>query len=157
MQLTIDFRVTGVGWAECEIADEASSCTVTASYLSDALRHLVLAATAVLSHFSQVTFHFDEEPGEFRWIVSTPRINEVQVQILNFPQRWGERPDSEGTSLFSTTCLPLTFAEAVHKAASKVLSTFGEAGYAEQWSEHPFPVLQLQELERLLGLEHRDA
>ena len=38
-------------WAECQIADETSSCTVTASYLSDPLRGMVLAATAALSGF----------------------------------------------------------------------------------------------------------
>ena len=64
LKLIINFSLTGVGWADCHVADETSSCNVTASYLSDALRHLVLAATAVLSGFRSVTFGFDEEPGE---------------------------------------------------------------------------------------------
>ena len=157
MQLTIEFQVTGVGWAECKVADEVSACTVTGLYLSDALRHLVLAATAVLSQFSRVTFRFDEEPGEYRWVISSPRINEIELTILEFHELWGEKPDAEGTLLFHTKCLPLTFSEAVYKAASDVLATLGESGYAEQWSEHPFPKLQLQELGRLLELETHDA
>ncbi|RFP77415.1 hypothetical protein DY262_16810 [Hydrogenophaga borbori] len=157
MRLTIDFRVTGVGWSECKVADEVASCNVTASYLSDALRYLVLAATAVLSQFSRVTFRFDEEPGEYRWVITSPRINEIELKILEFPELWGEKPDSEGTVLFHTTCLPITFAEAVHKAAVDVLATLGEGGYAAQWSEHPFPALQVQELARLLELENRDT
>jgi hypothetical protein len=157
MRLTIDYRITGLGWAECKVTNEAGSCTVAASYLSDALRHLVLAATAVLSYFSRVSFSFAEEPGEYRWVIASPRLNEIELKILDFPQLSDDKPDSEGTMLFHTKCLPLTFADAVYKAANEVLTTLGEEGYAEQWSEHPFPTSQFQELGRLLELERRDA
>ena len=150
MNLSVTFRLTGTGWAECHLKDEHSECTVTASYLSDALRNLVLAATAVVSGFRNVTFSFDEEPGEFRWVISTPRLNEIELQILEFRELWNERPDSAGILRFRTRCLPGIFAEAVHRAAGDVLSAIGERGYAEKWAEHPFPLAQLQELGRLL-------
>jgi hypothetical protein len=152
VNLSVHFRITGPGWAECRIADETSSCTVTASYLSDALRHLLLAATAVISDFSRVTFSFSEEPGEFRWVISRSRINEIELTILKFRELMGERPDSQGAPLFSTKCLPRTFAKAIDGAARELVASVGESGYAEQWSRHPFPSLQLQELGRLLDI-----
>jgi hypothetical protein len=150
VELRVEFRLVGTGWAECVISDEAASATVTASYLSDALRYLVLAGTAALSSFAALTFHFDEEPGEFRWVVRAPRMNEIELVILEFPQLWGERPDSEGTEVFRTKCRPVIFARAIHEAAGALLKSIGEAGYAEKWAEHPFPTLQFQELGRLL-------
>ena len=149
MKLSVHFRLIGTGWAECEIADEASSCTVTASYLSDALRNLLLAATAVVSEFRRVTFKFDEEPGEFRWVISNT-LWEIDLSILEFHELSGDKPDAEGMVRFRTVCRPRTFAEAVRDAATEVLSKLGESGYAEQWHGFPFPMLQYQELCRVL-------
>ena len=154
MELGIDYRLTGLGWAECRVADEFSSCTISASYLGDALGNLVLSACAVLRFFTRVSFSFDEEPGEFRWVIQSPRPNEIEVRIYHFHETWGGRPDEQGTLLFSTTCLPLTFAHAVHEATTQLRASMGEAGYVEKWSEHPFPSLSLRELERLLTLQH---
>lgn len=154
MKLCIDYRLTGLGWAECTIEDEVSSCTVSASYLGDALGDLVLSACAALRFFSRVSFCFEEEPGEYRWVILSPRLNEIELRIYKFQESWGSKPDDQGALLFSTKCLPLTFAQAVHQAASKLLASLGESGYIEQWSEHPFPILPLRELERLLALQH---
>lgn len=150
MALTISYELKALGWADCTISDQGMSCTVSASYLSDALCNLVIAATAIVSDFAAVTFRFDEEPGEYRWVIKSPRPNEIELKILEFPQTWGGLPDEEGVELFRTICLPGTFGRAVLEAAEGVLSTNGIDGYAEKWSEHPFPTLQLEELGRLL-------
>ena len=150
MRLSVEYKLTGQGWAECTVADESTSCTVSASYLSDALRSLLLAATAVASGFAAVTFRFDEEPGEYRWVLRSPRLNELELTILEFPQLWGDRPDAEGKEVFRTKCLPLTYAEAVHSAAANLRGALGVAGYEEKWHEHPFPEAQFLELERIL-------
>ena len=157
MPLTIDYRLTGTGWAECAVSDGASSCVVTASYLSDALRNLILAATAVVSYFTQVTFCFEEEPGEYRWVLTSPRPNEIELRILDFQSVWSMSPDSEGKLIFHTKCLPREFAEAALTAATKILTDLGESGYAKQWAMHPFPIAQLGELNRLLVASGDDA
>ncbi len=151
MALNIVYRLTGVGWAECTIADADGTCTVSASYLSNALHDLVLAAGALLSRFSALTFSFDEEPGEYRWVISSLRLNEVELQILSLDELWGDKPNSEGRLMFRTICTPETFAEAVHAAATAVLAEHGEAGYLEKWAEHPFPMTQLEQLSKMLA------
>jgi hypothetical protein len=111
----------------------------------------VLAATAALSRFSRISFSFDEEPGEYRWVLSASRLNEFDLQILSLPELWGDKPDSEGQLLFRTVCVPETFASAVHAAAAGVLAEYGEKGYHEKWSEHGFPMAQFNELSCLLS------
>jgi hypothetical protein len=150
LQLHVDYHLTGLGWAKCTIKDETSECTVSASYLGDALGNLVLAACAALRYFDRISFCFEEEPGEYRWVIQSPRLNEIELKIFEFTESWASRPDAQGKLLFSTKCLPLTFAQAVHATTTKLLSELGESGYHEQWSEHPFPILPLRELERLL-------
>jgi hypothetical protein len=67
--LSIEFRyhLTGVGWSECTLIVDDAHVTVTASYLSDALRSLISAVCRVLEGIAEATATFDEEPGEFRW------------------------------------------------------------------------------------------
>ncbi len=150
MSLTIRYQLVGTGWAKCHVSDGLASCELSASYLSNPLYNLLLAATAAIAGFSALTFRFDEEPGEFRWVIRSPRLNEIDVEVLEFDELLGDKPDSEGRSLFKTRCLPMTFAQAVYSAAKSVLTEYGENGYIEKWAEHPFPTLQFQELGRLI-------
>ncbi len=156
MHLAISFELTGLGWASCQITSPEGSCTVTASYLSNALGSLVVAATAMQAGFSRATFSFEEEPGEYRWVITSPRTNEMELGIIEFDSAYNELPDEHGKLLFRTRCRPVVFAEAVSIAASRLSSQLGEFGYKEQWSEHAFPTEQLVELNRLLE-GRRDA
>jgi hypothetical protein len=52
-----------VGWADCTVRADGNDCKLSASYLSDALGKLILAASAVLADAHSVSVGFDEEPG----------------------------------------------------------------------------------------------
>ncbi len=157
MSLSITYGLTGTGWAECKISDDQNACAITASYLSDALFNLILAANAVIRRFPCVIFSFDEEPGEYRWVIFSPRLNEIDISILSFDELWGDKPNADGKLLFRTVCLPEAFANAVHAAAGTLLATHGEAGYFQKWSEHPFPKNQFEDLSRQLSAQQSDA
>jgi len=151
MSLVIDYKLTGSGWAECTIADSEQSCTVTASYLSDAFGDLVLSAVALLHWFNALSFSFEEEPGEFRWVFSSKSNNEVELKILDcYDRERGWSPDDECKLLFQTVCSRETFSRAVLNAARNLLDEHGEAGYFEKWVEYRFPTESLNELTRLL-------
>ena len=96
MRIAINYRLTGPGWSECVISCDGQSCITTASYLSDALGNLVRAAVALLSGFSAVTFSFEEEPGEYRWVIRSPRLNEIDLAVLELPDLYRGQPDHEG-------------------------------------------------------------
>ena len=150
MRLVIDYRLTGHGWSECTVTSGEASCQISASYLSDALGNLVRAAVVLLSGFSALSFSFEEEPGEYRWVIRSPRFNEIDVRILGFDDLYNGRPNEEGRELFSVRCVPETFAIAVYEAATRVLREEGESGYVEKWGDHAFPKQQLEELKALL-------
>ena len=154
MSLSITYRLVGTGWAKCVLSDDNAECEITASYLSDALGNLVLAALASLSGFKAVSFGFDEEPGEYRWVIEAIDLNEIKIELLNFDELWGNKPNADGELIFSTTCRPVVFARTVHGAATLVLKEHGEGGYIEKWGKHQFPSRQLTLLSELLALPH---
>jgi hypothetical protein len=141
--LKIDYRLTGSGWAECTIHADGRQCEVSASYLSDALGKLVLAGVAVLVGAQSVSVGFDEEPGEYRWAISLTDNGVVRVNVLAFEELWGNRPDVQGTSLLTFSCAPIEFGKAVCVMADDVLTRHGLAGYKQLWTEHEFPVAEL--------------
>jgi hypothetical protein len=151
MYIHLTYKLVGSGWSECTLRDDAGAeCTVTASYLSDALGNLVLAALAIGSGFTCASFGFDEEPGEYRWVIEQEDINLVRIKMVSFQELWGGKPNQQGQLLFSTTCRPVVFAAEVLRVASKLLDEHGEASYLEHWVEHPFPVRQLELLRELV-------
>lgn len=148
MSLEIDYNLTGTGWAECTIADGDRSCTVTASYLSDAFGDLVISAVALLRWFNSISFSFQEEPGEFKWVFTLNPNNQVELAIFDcYNENLHKRPSQ---LLFQTVVTPVTFGNAVLDAGNKLLKEYGEVGYHEKWVEHPFPTESLNELARLL-------
>lgn len=148
MPLSIDYQLTDLGWADCSVQFADKSCKITASYLSDALGKLVVAANAVIAGMHSISIGFDEEPGEYRWVIRQTSGNYwLTVDILFFTESWGNRPDSEGEVVFSFACDPVEFVRAVRDAARQVLDRYGIAGYKEKWDAYDFPSGQLDLLD----------
>jgi hypothetical protein len=151
MILTIDYQLTGSGWADCTIRSGERECKVSASYLSDALRKLVLAAAAVLAGAHHISVGFDEEPGEYRWSVVSTDAGIIQVTISSFQHLWGNLPDADGTPMLSVSCTPLNFGNAVREAAEAALKKHGLVDYNAQWG-HDFPSKELELLQSYIAV-----
>lgn len=156
MSLAIEYRLLNAGWAECTVRVGSISQELSASYLSDALGNLVLAAVGVLAGLHCVATSFDEEPGEYRWVIERASGADISLKVVAFDELWANKPNSEGKVLVETTCHPLLFGEAVHRAATAVLAEHGEAGYREKWVEHDFPSRQLELLTEYISRWQRD-
>lgn len=151
-QLCITYELDGTGWARCAVDDGVARCEISASYLSDALGTLVLAALGLVSGFTAITFAFDAEPGEYRWVMRSIGRDTLELRLLAFDERRGNQADADGRLLLATRCRPTAFARAVRSAAEAVLDKHGEAGYEEKWAQHPFPTRQLYLLGQALEL-----
>lgn len=156
MSLSIDYRLSGAGWADCTLCVDGETFQISASYLSDALGRLVLAAAAVLAGAQSVSVGFDEEPGEYRWSIVHTDNGTVRVSVLLFRESWANRPDAEGEEMLSWSGSPIDFGRAVRDAADTVLQTHGLAGYKERWVEHDFPSQQLELLKRYIAAWERN-
>ncbi len=153
MSIEFHYQLTGTGWSKCTLIVDDSHVTVTASYLSDALRSFVAAVCRILDGTPDSTATFDEEPGEYRWRFFRIDDDTIRIQILEFEDLWSDKPDSNGKSISDIQCRLLTFGGAVYDGCKRLLAEHGRDGYKEKWHEHSFPDVDLAELERLLDAE----
>ncbi len=140
---SLTYDLVGTGWSTCVVETGDVKLELSASYLSDALGNLVLFACAAASGFHSLSFGFDEEPGEYRWVAQAIDENLIKVRILEFQDLWTHKSNVEGKVLLDIDMPPLVLAEAVAEAADAVLEKYGLSGYAEKWAEHQFPEQQL--------------
>lgn len=83
MSLRFTYRLTGVGWAEADVACGEVSARLTASYLRDALGDLLRAVRDIVHGAESATCSWEEEPGEYRWLFSVVS-GQVRLRILWF-------------------------------------------------------------------------
>lgn len=150
-KIALEYKLVGKGWAECVLDFYGSKCTVTASYLSDALLELVSGTNHILSGGTEAKFSFDEGPGEFRWILRRTAEGGLAIKILEFADLWGSKPDEEGTVVLDITCLARDFSDALLVSLNELLDEYGLDGYRDKWAEAGFPVAQYQTLCEHLG------
>lgn len=151
--MKLDYKLIGTGWAECTIVVDNNSCTVTASYLSDSLKDFVEAVCSLLRGNPASRFSFEEEPGEYRWILNTEPVEEVKITIVEFTDLWDDKPDSEGMIVFQAKVGIHDFATALKAALDRILNEHGLSGYKKKWIEHDFPANEYQKLCSLLNLD----
>ena len=140
---SLTYDLVGTGWSTCVVEAGDVKLELSASYLSDALGNLVLFAYGAASGFHSLSFGFDDEPGEYRWVAQAIDSNLMNLKILEFQELWAHKSNAEGKVLLDIEMPPVIFAEAVAKAADTVLEKYGLTGYAEKWAEHQFPEQQL--------------
>jgi hypothetical protein len=155
--LLISYELEGAGWAKCSLQSDVGAVQITSSYLSDSLRDLVLSALSVLGGFRGVDFSFDEEPGQYRWVIESTGETTIDLQLFEFPDLGSNEPNDKGSRLFLVHTNRTIYAQAVLTAASAVLAKHGLAGYLESWHKHPFPARELELLQEALAALDRGA
>ncbi|MFZ1988939.1 MAG: hypothetical protein WAW96_04120, partial [Alphaproteobacteria bacterium] len=139
--VSIEFTLNGPAWIFCKVTVGEQSKTFKG--VSDAARpldELLLAAFKILTGESYVTFSFDGEPAETRWVMKLawlerpPRFGPngevvVAIRILRFLGGGHGLPDEAGEEQFSFDCTPEQFAHAAAKAVRNVWERYGQKGY----------------------------
>jgi hypothetical protein len=152
VDIEIQYKIVGAGWSECVLDVYGQTCTVTASYLSDALGEFVKAVNHILGGGNEARFSFDEEPGEYRWILKRNEDNALLITIIEFPDLWGDKDDSEGKVIFEATCQAHEFGKALLVSLNGLLDDYGIVGYKEKWVDAEYPVEQYNELCSHVGI-----
>jgi hypothetical protein len=149
-----EFTLTGHGWADARISDGETSADLTASYVADALRDLLYAVWRSGEGDPEVRCSWQEEPGEYRWILHRDgRL--VKLTILWVDRQVPHRPDSAGRLVFDTSQPWDTLASAIVKGATRTLAVHGDEGYGDSW-QLPFPRDIYQLLKNQLRRTHAD-
>jgi hypothetical protein len=96
------YSLTGARWAKAVVSDGEHRATVTASYLTDALRDLLDAVAVVAKGDSESRCLWTEEPGEFRWIFRRAH-GDVEIEVIELKETYSRASDLEGTLRFRST------------------------------------------------------
>jgi hypothetical protein len=148
--MKLQYKLTGTGWAQATVEAEGRKIDLTASYLSDPLAEITAAAIALLKGAREVRFSFDDEPGEYRWIIVAEGVEVIGLTILEFPELWGNKPDDRGKVLLNTRSTRKEFAAEVLEVLDQIKTTLGETQYKEQWVQSDFPSERHNALKALL-------
>lgn len=150
-EVALHYELTGTGWSECRVEIGDVGCSVTASYLSDALGELASAVEDVLRWPGvDARAVFAEEPGEYRWRFVAAGRDRVRVKIIEFPD-WGITNDDAGKVVFDAECSRRALGQAVAAELRRILEAHGERGYRKKWVEFDFPTARLSAIEALLA------
>lgn len=139
MSVDIKYELSGVGWCDCTITVDTQSAFITGAYLTDVLPQFCDAAIDLLGSAERVQIAFEEEPGEYRWIITSVSAERANLKIYSL-YSFGSELSSEGTKLILDAAVgKVELARALHRAMSDVLTEHGKDGYLEKWDMAPFP------------------
>jgi hypothetical protein len=150
MALRFSYQLTGAGWSSAQLDSGDVTVSLSASYLSDALRHLVEAVALVAEGVSSSRCSWDEEPGEFRWLFTRDNQS-VRIVILVFDELWGNEPDERGRVIFDEAVAVQELARGILRGADDVLAQMTVEQYREKWIEHDYPTDAVERLRTALN------
>jgi hypothetical protein len=146
--LRISARSLQHGSLEATVDAGGSSLDMVASYLSNAPADLTWELRALLEGAERVTCRWQEEPGEYRWVMER-QGDHLRVRILWFKETFSRQGDEEGETLLEGGCDLLRFATEWRDELRSLLNELGDAGYREQW-HYEFPRRDVCRLEELI-------
>lgn len=156
------FRQSDAGWSEYAIVLGNQFAHYVPSYLSHALEDFASAAVKVARGEDSVRFSFEDEPGEYRWLIdsagSGPRSGDLlRVRILEFKTQFANEidgvvypaEDEDGTVRLDGVCTKRRFLSVAKLVLQEALALNGIDGYRKKTIDHDFPESELRELEQL--------
>ncbi len=152
----LQFTLTGVGWVAGHVQVGDVNAEFSASYLSNALGGLVGATVKLLQGAASERVSFDEEPGEYRWVLARDQ-QQLHLQLLWFDELWGGLPDDKGVVRMTALVELSAWASAVKRCCDRLLAEHGLDGYHDKWVEAPFPLEGYLALSTRLGSAPHEA
>ncbi|MGV3754357.1 MAG: hypothetical protein ACO1QS_03170 [Verrucomicrobiota bacterium] len=150
--MRITYQLAGSGWANALVSEGERTLEMSASYLSDALGDMAKAAVSLLTEAREVTFSFQDEPGEHQWILTRGEFDALHVRVVWFPKTFGSgNKAGSGIEVFACDCTVMDFVGQVFSTLNAVLHDEGLEGYKRRWKNNDFPLKAYQELQKLLA------
>jgi hypothetical protein len=149
--LSIDYKLTGTGWATCTVRPARRNYSFNATYDSNALESLVTAAISALSDINTIAFQFYGQHTDWFWDIQKNDDEKLTIEISDVLPRFIE-PGCETKLVVKFDCTSTQFATAVLVATEAVLEKHGLKGYKTLWVEHDFPMDLLKLLRKRLAI-----
>jgi hypothetical protein len=150
-QFELTYKLIGSGWADARVFADGCGVSMIISYLSDAPGDMMRAVIALFNQpdGGRVQFSWEDEPGEYRWIID--RIGDtVTLTIIKFDDCFSRQDDHKGELLIETECTLVRLATQVRGQLRQIYNEHGLEGYREKWRTHSFPLDELNLLTKLI-------
>lgn len=143
--MRIELRLVGTGWLRADLYVDGGHASINASYLSHALRDLVVACALIGEGIDRVECRWRDEPGGSLWALDRLAGDRVRLRVIRAAD------DDDATATVGRVVLDADhdlrrFLAEVLAAVDELHEDVGEEGYAERWVEHPFPVAAVERL-----------
>ncbi|PIA78901.1 hypothetical protein BFR04_05105 [Gaetbulibacter sp. 4G1] len=138
---SIEYKITGAGWATVKISNNEKTVTMDVSYLYDSLKELTQSAIDIKTKQMRKVL-FMEEPGEFLLL-----LNRSDTKIIDYELRWYE--DWNEWNLIDENNFKLVlkgettiakYINQVKNVLKGILNELTPEEYKEKWINHEFPI-----------------
>lgn len=145
--MKFNYKITGAGWARCELEVSNQQFSFEASYISDALKDF-LQAIVELNPDINPEFYEDEtecrwhqEPGIIEWEFNISDIKSTEENLYFTVKQYED--DSRRHRPFidvKFSCNYDKFVSSIVTSLETLLTEFGLVGYSEMWDRVEFPI-----------------
>lgn len=152
--MKFQYRLTGAGWAQCELEINSQKYSFGAGYLTDALGDLLQSLLNINPLYTEevyiengVQFFWDEEPRGTDWHFRYLGDDKMSLEITEYQD---VSSSSEPIIMLKTECSYTKFLNLVMNEADRILKEYGIVGYKKMWHEHEFPLSSFLKLKYYL-------
>ncbi|MEH7501586.1 hypothetical protein V7152_05995 [Neobacillus drentensis] len=142
--MKFQYRLTGAGWAQCELEINLKKYSFGAGYLTDALGDFLKTLLNINPLYTEevyiengAQFFWDEEPRGTEWHFRYLGDDKMSLEITEYEDI---SSSFEPKIMLQTECSYTEFLIQVMSEAARILNEYGIVGYKEMWYEHEFPL-----------------
>lgn len=147
--LDISFELIGRGWVEATLSNGEKDVTINASYLSDAPNDLIIAVAVLLEGVKETTCSWQEEPGEYRWLLKR-EDDSVSIQVLLLKQSFSRQNNLSGQKIIVGQEDLDKFTQQIINEFDTIATKYTFNGYKNYWG-YEFPINALNRLKVALS------
>lgn len=151
MTFSIEYQLTGAGWAEVVFQQDTANIAMTVSYLRDSLKELADAAIQLSKGDRNALVVFMDEPGEHQVHISSDECELLQIEVRWYSDwaSWNIGSQKRYKQVGELTTQVEQFRHQVLDVLNMLYVEVGTEGYREQWGEHDFPMDSYRRLEAI--------
>jgi hypothetical protein len=142
--MKFEYKLTGAGWAECNLNLNGKDLSFYPGYLTDALGDLLQSLLDINPFYTEELylengseFDWDEEPIRSEWHFHYLGDDHMSLKLTIINDNYGS--EDHVTEIYEEFSYS-HFLNVVIIAAEEVLKEYGIVGYKNMWLEHEFPL-----------------
>lgn len=145
--ISLDYNLTGAGWAIAKIGNGEMIVEFDVSYLNDSLLQLAKSAVFIKEKKAKRII-FMNEPGEHHLILNFINPDELEFELKWYEDwtSWNAIEDESYQSVLQGKTKTTNYINVVRNVLIKIKEKIGLKKYHEMWINHEFPIKEFEKL-----------